>query len=171
MWGALVKINSLGSHWWYFEFFWENFCLFLYEWFNTDPIYESISQIWSRADAYLIVVNYPSLQQSLKTAGFSGTEPSDTGFSGKLVKMFSIFPASVTSAASETDFLLAVQREMRRITACHCQRCQTHQKWFTKCMTRLRIKSLAILCTVHCKSIHTLIWDRWNLSQEHLYYL
>ncbi len=66
MWGALVKINSLGSHWWYFEFFWETFRLFLYEWFNTDPIYESISQIWSRADAYLIVVNYPSLQQSLK---------------------------------------------------------------------------------------------------------
>lgn len=78
MWGALVKINSLGSHWRYFEFFWETFFLFLYEWFNTDPIYESISQIWSRADAYLIVVNYPSLQQSLKTAGFSGTEPSDT---------------------------------------------------------------------------------------------
>lgn len=75
---VLVKINSLGSHWWYFEFFWETFRLFLYEWFNTDPIYESISQIWSRADAYLIVVNYPSLQQSLKTAGFSGTEPSDT---------------------------------------------------------------------------------------------
>lgn len=130
VWGALVKISKTTlldiSHWWYFEF-----CIF-HEWFNTDLIYESINQIRSRAadDVHLIALSYPSLQQSLKTAGFSGTEPSDS------VKMFSIFPASVTSAASETDFLLAVQREMRWVTACYCQWCQTLQKRFTKCVTR-----------------------------------